>query len=269
MCRMLKVSRSGYYAWQGREPSMRVEQRMKWIEQIRQSHEQSRHTYGSPRVTAELKERGVKICENTVAKLMKREGLAVKLRRRFVPRTTNSSHDCPIVPNRLKRDFAANAANTKWTCDITYVPSDEGWLYLSVVMDLFSRRIVGWSMRPHLRAELACEALAMAIQSRRPGPGLLHHSDRGIQYACGEYQQKLQEADMEPSMSRTGNCYDNAVAESFFNTLKTELVNREHYVTHDQARQSMFEWIEVFYNRQRRHSSLDYLSPEAFEAKMT
>ena len=269
MCGVLKLSRSGYYAWQSRGPGKRDEQRMKWIEQIRRSHEQSRRTYGSPRVTADLKEHGVKICENTVAKLMKREGLAVKLKRRFVPRTTDSSHDCPIAPNRLERDFAADAANTRWTCDITYVPSDEGWIYLSVVMDLFSRRIVGWSMRPHLHAQLAVEALSMAIRSRRPAAGLLHHSDRGVQYACGEYQQKLREANMQPSMSRTGNCYDNAVTESFFSTLKAELINRKHYTTHEQARQSMFEWIEVFYNRQRRHSSLGYLSPEAFEAKMT
>jgi putative transposase len=269
MCGVLKASRSGYYAWRGRGPGKRREQRMKWIEQIRRSHEQSRRTYGSPRVAADLKAQGVKICENTVAKLMKQEALAVKLKRRFVPRTTDSSHDCPIAPNRLGRDFCAGAANSKWTCDITYVPSDQGWLYLSVVMDLFSRRIVGWSMRPHLRGELTGEALTMAIQTRRPGPGLLHHSDRGVQYACAQYQQKLLEAGMQPSMSRTGDCYDNAVTESFFGTLKTELINRQHYTTHEQARQSMFEWIEVFYNRQRRHSSLGYLSPEAFEAKMT
>jgi transposase InsO family protein len=268
MCDVLEVSRSGYYAWRNRKPGKRQEQQMKWIEQIRRAHADGRCTYGSPRVTAELKDGGVKICENTVAKLMCREGIAAKVKRRYVPQTTDSSHDCPVAPNRLDQDFTAASANQRWTCDITYVPTDEGWLYLAVVMDLFSRRIVGWGMRPHMKAELACQALEMAIGSRRPEAGLLHHSDRGVQYACSQYRQKLCEAGIEPSMSRKGNCYDNAVTESFFGTLKTELVNHEHYATHEQARQSIFEWIEVFYNRRRRHSSLDYLSPEAFEAKL-
>jgi putative transposase len=268
MCEVLQVSRSGYYAWRTRGPSKRQERQMKWIQEIRASHEQSRFTYGSPRVTVDLQDRDVRISENTVAKLMRREGLAAKVARRYVPQTTDSSHNCPIAPNRLDRDFQADRPNTRWTSDITYIPTDEGWLYLAVVMDLFSRRIIGWSMRPHLRAELTTEALAMALQSRRPKTGLLHHSDRGVQYACREYQQKLLEAGIQPSMSRTGNCYDNAVTESFFGTLKTELVNQEHYATHEQARQSLYEWIEVFYNRQRKHSSLGYLSPEAFEAKL-
>jgi len=268
MCEVLQVSRAGYYAWLKRKPGKRQEQRMKWIEQIHQAYAAGRRSYGSPRVTNELKDRGAKICENTVAKLMRREGLAAKAKRRYVPQTTDSSHDCPIAPNRLKQDFAASLPNQKWTGDITYIPTDEGWLYLAVVMDLFSRRIVGWSMQPHMKADLTCQALSMAIQSRRPGAGLLHHSDRGVQYACAEYRQKLTEAGIEPSMSRTGNCYDNAVTESFFGTLKTELVHHEHYATHQQARQSIFEWIEVFYNRQRKHSSLGYLSPEAFEAKL-
>jgi putative transposase len=268
ICEVLQVSRSGFYAWRKRGPGKRQEQRMKWIEQIQKSHEDSRFTYGSPRVTVDLKDRGVEICENTVAKLMRREGLAAKIKRRYVPQTTDSSHDCPIAPNRLGQNFSADMPNTRWTSDITYIPTEEGWLYLAVVMDLFSRRIVGWSMQTHLRSELASEALTMALKSRRPGEGLMHHSDRGVQYACREYRQKLLEAGIESSMSRTGNCYDNAVTESFFGTLKTELVNHEHYATHEQARQSLFEWIEVFYNRQRKHSSLDYLSPEAFEAKM-
>jgi transposase InsO family protein len=190
------------------------------------------------------------------------------VKRRYVPQTTDSSHDCPIAPNRLEQDFAAPMPNCKWTSDITYIPTDEGWLYLAVVMDLFSRRIIGWSIQPHMRAELTCQALSMAIASRRPRPGLLHHSDRGVQYACAAYREQLSAAGIEPSMSRTGNCYDNAVTESFFGSFKSELVNHEHYATHEQARQSVFEWIEVFYNRQRKHSSLDYLSPEAFEAKL-
>jgi transposase InsO family protein len=269
MCEVLNVSRSGYYAWRDRKPGPRQEQRMKWEQQVKDAHEVAgRYTYGSPRVTTELKAQGVAISENTVAKLMRQQGLAAKVKRRYVPRTTDSSHDCPVAPNRLDRDFTAAAPNTRWTGDITYVATDEGWLYLAVVLDLYSRRVVGWSMRSHLRAELACEALEMALQSRRPRPGLLHHSDRGVQYASEAYRQLLCEAKAEPSMSRPGNCYDNAVTESFFGTLKTELVHQERYATHEQARRSLFEWIEVFYNRQRRHSSLGYLSPEAFEAKL-
>ena len=268
MCEVLGVSRSGYYAWRDRKPGPKREQRMAWEQQVRQAHEASRFTYGSPRVTAELRARDVKVSENTVARLMKRLGLAAKAKRRFVPRTTDSAHDGPVAPNRLGRDFAADAPNTRWTGDITYVATDEGWLYLAVVLDLYSRRVVGWSMRPHLRAELACEALDMALQTRRPKAGLLHHTDRGVQYASEAYRRRLRAAQIEPSMSRPGNCYDNAVTESFFGTLKTELVNHERYATHEQARRSLFEWIEVFYNRQRRHSSLGYLSPEAFEAKL-
>jgi putative transposase len=271
MCEVLGVSRAGYYAWRGRKPGPRQEQRMKWEQQVKDAHEVAgRGTYGSPRVTAELKEKGVAISENTVAKLMRQQGLAAKVKRRFVPRTTDSSHDCPVAPNRLDRDFTAAAPNRRWTGDITYVATDEGWLYLAVVLDLYSRRIVGWSMRPHLRAELACEALEMALGSRRrPEPGgLLYHSDRGVQYASETYRRLLNDAGAQASMSRPGNCYDNAVTESFFGTLKTELVNHERYATHEQARRSLFEWIEVFYNRQRRHSSLGYLSPEAFEAKL-
>ena len=268
MCQVLEVSRSGYYAWIERPPSKRQERAMKLTEQIRAAHEQSRGSYGSPRVTVDLNEAGVAVCENTVAKLMRQAGIQVKAKRRYVPRTTDSNHEHPIAPNRLDRDFAASAPDRKWTCDITYVPSDQGWLYLAVVMDLFSRKIVGWSMREHLRSELVSEALQMAIRRRRPGAGLLHHSDRGMQYACGDYRDLLQEHGIQCSMSRRGNCYDNAVMESFFGTAKTELVHHEHYATHQQARQSLFEWIECWYNRRRRHSSLGYLSPEAFEAKL-
>jgi putative transposase len=268
MCEVLDVSPAGYYAWGKRPASKRSERQMKLNEQIREAHEDSRRTYGSPRVTAELKDRGVSVCENTVAKLMKREGLKAKTKRRFVPRTTDANHSNPIAPNRLERDFTAAAPDRKWTGDITYVATDEGWLYLAVVMDLYSRRIVGWAMRDHLKSELVSEALEMALQMRRPCAGLLHHSDRGVQYACSDYQLLLKENGITGSMSRSGNCYDNAVSESFFGTLKTELVHNEHYATHEQARRSIFEYIEVFYNRQRRHSSLGYLSPEAFEAKL-
>jgi transposase InsO family protein len=269
MCDMLDVSRSGYYAWRDRPDSDRATRRAELVGRIGRVYDESRGTYGSPRVTAELKEDGVDVCENTVAKYMREEGLEVKPRRRFVPRTTDSDHPHPIAPNVLDRQFAASAPDRKWACDLTYVWTDEGWLYLSVVIDLFSRRVVGWSMTDHLRADGGvAEALAMAISRRGPGAGLLHHSDRGVQYACELYRDLLARHGIVCSMSRPGNCYDNAVVESFFGTLKTELVHRTRYRTRDEARSSLFEWIECWYNRRRRHSSLAYLSPDAFEAQI-
>lgn len=238
------------------------------VKQIRQVHQDSRRTYGSPRITVELKEQGIDVCENTVAKYMREDDVFVKPQRRFVPRTTDSDHPHPIAPNVLDRNFEATAPNQKWACDLTYVFTEEGWLYLSVVIDLFSRRVVGWSMSDELKAPGVAEALAMAIARRRPDAGLLHHSDRGVQYACGDYRELLSAQGITASMSRTGNCYDNAVAESFFGTLKTELVNRMRYATRQAARSSIFEWIECWYNRRRRHSSLGYLSPDAFEAQL-
>lgn len=267
MCDVLDVSKSGYYARQERPASPRRQRRRELLEQIRQAHRLSRGTYGSPRITRELKARGVGVCENTVARYMREEGVASKVKcRRFRVRTTESNHDHPIADNVLGRSFAAEAPDRKWAADVTYVPTDEGWLYLAAVIDLYSRRIVGWAMADHLRAELCQEALAMAVQRRRPGPGLLHHSDRGVQYACGAYRSFLERHRMLPSMSRRGNCYDNAVMESFFGTLKTELIYHEKYETRAQAKLSIFEYVEVFYNRQRRHSAIGYQSPEAFEA---
>jgi transposase InsO family protein len=221
-------------------------------------------------MTVELNEDGVGVCENTVAKYMREQGLKVKRRPRFVPRTTDATHAYPIAANRLDRDFAAgaDAPDRKWCCDLTYLSTDEGWLYLWVVIDLFSRRVVGWSMTDHTRAQGAAQALQMALAGRRPRAGLLHHSDRGVQYACEAYRSLLAAHGLVCSMSRRGNCYDNAVAESFFGTLKSELVNRLRYRTREQARASVFEWIECWYNRRRRHSSLGYLSPEAFEARL-
>ena len=211
----------------------------------------------------------MKVCENTVAKYMRKDGLFVKPRRRFVPRTTDSDHDHPIAPNRLNRDFEATAPNQKWACDLTYIFTESGWLYLSVVIDLFSRKVVGWSMSDNLKAQSVAEAMEMALARRRPATGgdLLHHSDRGVQYACGRYRQLLVEHEITCSMSRPGNCYDNACVESFFGTLKSELVHRVRYRTRVEARSSIFEWIECWYNRKRRHSSLGYRSPEAFEAQ--
>jgi putative transposase len=274
MCRLLRVSRSGYYDWRDRPASARCLRRQMLAGEIRAAHRQSRGTYGSPRLTAELNARRVVVCENTVAKLMREEGLKARKSRRFLPRTTDSNHRHPIAANLLDRRFAvggdnaaACAPNQVWVCDLTYLPTDQGWLYLWAVLDLFSRRIVGWAMTSHMQTRGAIEALTMALRQRRPRGNLLHHSDRGSQYACGDYQALLAHRGITASMSRRGNCYDNAVMESFFSTLKTELAHRRKYVSHDQARRSIFEWIEVFYNRQRRHSSLNNLSPEAFEAR--
>jgi putative transposase len=268
MCQVLNVSRSGYYAWRDRPLCARQQRRQELVEQIRGVHEASRRSYGSPRITLDLKEQGVTVCQNTVARYMREHGVFVKPRRRFVPRTTDSDHEHPIAPNVLDQDFAASALNEKWAADLTYIWTDEGWLYLSVVIDLFSRKVVGWSMTDHLRADGVAQALQMALARRKPGAGLLHHSDRGSQYACQLYRTLLDEHGIECSMSRPGNCYDNAPAESFFGTFKTELVNRRRYRTRQEARTSIFEWIECWYNRRRRHSSLGYLSPESFEAQL-
>jgi putative transposase len=268
MCRSLEVSRCGYYAWTRRPTSIGERRRRVLIERIRLAHEKSRGIYGSPRVHAELIAQDVEVCVKTVAKLMKQAGIRSKIKRRFVVRTTDSNHHQPVMGNRLDRQFQAERPNQKWCCDITYIPTGEGYLYLAAVLDLCSRKIVGWSMAEHLRAELCTDALQMAIESRHPGVGLLHHSDRGVQYASENYMGMLQALGIEASMSRTGNCYDNAVMESFFSTLKTELVHHENYQSREQARQSIFEYIEVFYNRQRRHSAIGYKSPEAFETSL-
>jgi putative transposase len=266
MCRMLQVSRSGYYAWRDRPVSGRRARQEQLTERIREIHAGSRRTYGSPRVHAELLDRDVKVCLNTVAKLMKQAQIRAKTRRRFVVRTTDSGHAYEVFPNRLDRRFDAQGPNQKWCCDITYVPTQEGFLYLAAVMDLYSRKIVGWSMADHLRTELCLNALEMALAARTPDAGLLHHSDRGVQYASDQYRQRLESNGIQISMSRSGDCYDNAVMESFFHTLKIELIYQQDYATQEQARQSIFEYIECWYNRRRRHSAIGYQSPDAFEA---
>ena len=267
MCDVLQVSRSGYYAWTIRPPSARERRAAELTEAIRVAHEQSDGTYGSPRVHAELAEREIgACCVNTVARLMKESGIRSTMHRKFVVRTTDSAHDLPVAPNRLGREFRADLPDRKWCCDITYVPTREGFLYLAAVIDLCSRRIVGWSMADHLRTELCADALAMAVEARRPGPGLIHHSDRGVQYASADYQFLLRSHEIVVSMSRLGDCYDNAVMESFWGTLKTELVHHEDYKTRDEAKASIFRYIESWYNRRRRHSAIGYKSPEQFEA---
>lgn len=268
MCRVLEVSRSGYYAWRGRAPSAAAERRIKLTEQICQVHQKSDQVYGAVRVYRQLLTTDMRCSRNTVAKLMRRAGLRSKMQRRFVVRTTDSRHAHPIAKNLLNREFQRDDVNQAWAADITYIRTGEGWLYLAVLMDLCSRKIVGWATSDSLAAEMCCRALRMAMLHRRPQQPVLHHSDRGVQYACDEYGQLISESGLEPSMSRTGNCYDNAVIESFFGTLKTELVYHQNYATREAARQSLFEYIEVFYNRERLHSTLGYVSPATFEANL-
>jgi putative transposase len=268
MCHVFQVSRAGFYAWQKRPAGAKTTRKQELLRRIKAVHATSRGIYGSPRVHAELLEQAVEASVNTVAKYMKEAGIGSKIKRRFRARTTDSGHGFAVAPNRLDRQFTATAANQKWCCDITYVSTAEGFLYLAAVIDCFSRRIVGWSMADHLRAELCTDALAMALARRAPGQGLLHHSDRGVQYACREYQALLEDRKITCSMSRRGDCYDNAMMESFWGTLKTELVYHEMYPTRADARGSIFEFIEVFYNRRRRHSAIGYLSPDHFEASL-
>jgi putative transposase len=271
LCDVLAVSRSGYYAWRQRPASARAARRAELVEQVRAAHTDSRGTYGSPRVHAELSAAGVSVCENTVAKIMRQAGVRSITAKRFRCRTTDSAHAHPIAPNVLDRDFAAELPDRKWAADISYVETGQGWLYVAVVIDLCTRRIVGWAMADHLRAELCTDALSMALGRRNPkaGAGLVHHSDRGCQYACGAYRELLTARGITCSMSRSGDCYDNAVAESFWGTLKTELVYPSGgYATRAQATASIFEWIECWYNRKRRHSALGYKSPEEFEAEL-
>ena len=272
MCEVLHVSRAGYYAWVGRPPSARARRADELTEAIRVAHEHSGGTYGSPRVHAELADREIDACVNTVATLMKKAGIRSTMHRKFVVRTTDSAHDLPVAPNLLDRQFEAKLPDRKWCCDITYVPTREGFLYVAAVMDVCSRRIVGWRMADHLRTELCADALAMALRSRRPGGGgaggLIHHSDRGVQYASVDYQRLLQSHNMVVSMSRVGDCYDNAMMESFWGTLKTELVHQRDYRTREEASGSIFRYIECWYNRRRRHSAIGYKSPEQFEASL-
>jgi transposase InsO family protein len=266
MCRALMVSRSGYYAWQARQPSARSHRRTQWQAAIREAFQQSRRTYGSPRITAAMKKNGMRCCENTVAKIMRETGLAAKRKRRFKV-TTDSSHDLPVAPNRLDRCFEQSRPDAAWVSDITFIATEEGWLYLATEMDLYSRRIVGWALSDRITAGLVSAALQMAIAGRRPPSGLLHHSDRGCQYASGSFRALLAKHGLICSMSRRGNAYDNAPMESFFSTLKRELIHQASYATRNQARTAVFEYIEVFYNRQRLHSALGYQSPVDFEAQ--
>jgi len=267
ICRVLRVSRSGFYAWRKRPASARAKRQQELLEKIRVAHQENQELYGSPRVHRALLIDGQIVSRNTVARLMRQAKIRAKSRRRFIPRTTDSAHQKPVADNKLNRDFGARSIDRKWLADITYIPTAEGWLYLAAVLDCFSRRIVGWSMAEHLQTDLAADALKMALLQRAPhGRELMHHSDRGVQYASEDYQHLLSERGIQVSMSGRGDCYDNAMMESFWATLKSELVHLRRYATREQARQSIFEYIEVFYNRKRLHSSLGYQSPESFEA---
>ena len=268
MCRILAVSPSGYYAWVARPESRRAAENRRLVAEIRGIHAASRRTYGSPRVHATLQAQGQRIGEHRVARLMRTNAIRAKTITKWRA-TTDSTHRHPVVPNTLNRQFAVAAPNRVWAGDITYVWTTEGWLYLAVVLDLYSRRVIAWGMRSRLTQELATAALTMAVEHRRPAHGVLHHTDRGSQYAATTYRALLAEHGLTASMSRRGNCWDNAVVESFFHTLKTEHVHHQRYRTREEARQDIFEWIEVFYNRVRRHSTLGYRSPAEFEAMAT
>ena len=266
LCRVLQVSRAGFYAWQARPPAPRTYEDERLGLEIAAIHAESRHRYGSPRIHAELVDRGCHTSRKRVARLMRVQGLAARRRRRFCV-TTQSRHPFPIAPNILARQFERTRPDQAWVTDITYIPTGEGWLYLAVILDLCSRFAVGWAMSDRITDDLTLDALDMALARRRPPHGLLHHSDRGSQYASGDYQRLLVAQGIVCSMSRRGNCWDNAVAESFFATLKVELVHDAAWATRGEARTDLFDYLERFYNGRRRHSALGYLSPRAFEQR--
>ncbi len=264
LCRVLQVSRSGYYAWRVRKPSARDLEDERLRPKVVEAFKTGRGTYGSPRVRDELVDQGFEIGRKRVARLMREMGLQGVSPRKFRV-TTNSDHDHPIAENVLDRNFEASGPNEKWATDITYIWTAEGWLYLAVVMDLFSRRIVGWSTADHLETGLCLDALQRALSHRTDVEGLIHHSDRGVQYASDRYREALEAQRIECSMSRRANCWDNAVAESFFGTLKTELIYRRPWLTRQEARNAIGEYIEIFYNRIRRHTTIGGMSPAKFE----
>lgn len=267
LCTVLAVSRSGYHAWVSGRRDARERRDEQLRPKIRAAFAASRQSYGYPRVTVELRAQGESVGKARVARLMRTEGLAGRQLRGYRPRTTQSDHDRPVAPNRLAAVPAITACDQVWQADITYLPTRAGWLYLAVVLDAYSKRVLGWAFSSSLATSLVLSALRMAIQRRggRCAPGLLFHSDRGVQYASERFRRHLASRGITASMSRPGNCYDNARAESFFSTLKLEHTYRHHFANHDQARLQTFEWIEAFYNQRRRHSSIGYLSPVDFE----
>jgi transposase InsO family protein len=264
MCRILNVSRSGYYQWCKCNESPRKKKDRELKEKILAIYYKHKKHYGSPRIHDELRDMGIRCSKKRVERLMRELGIQAKHKRQFRV-TTNSKHNYPVAPNLLNRQFQVNAPNRVWVADITYIRTFEGWLYLAIVMDLFSRKIVGWSMSKTITTDLAINALKMAIHRRRPPKGLMHHSDRGVQYASHAYQNVLKDHQIVCSMSRKGNCWDNAPAESFFSTLKTEGIDDKIYLSRAQAKREIFEFIEIDYNRKRRHSSIGSMTPDNFE----
>jgi transposase InsO family protein len=264
MCRVLKVSRSGYYRWLKRKPSQRELDNHRLDAEIREIYDNSKGRYGSPKITRELRDRGRRVGKNRVASRMRQAGLRSKVRRRYRV-TTDSKHHFPVAPNLLERNFSTDRVDKVWVSDITYLLTRTGWLYLTVIIDLFSRMVVGWALSSSLGHEMVVTALKRAIRRRRPGKGLVFHSDQGVQYACNDFRRELDQHGFIQSMSRKGDCWDNAVAESFFSIMKTELVYHERYEGHQDALHSIFEYIEAFYNRERRHSTLGYLCPVEYE----
>lgn len=266
MCRVLEISRSGYYDWRNRPSSARAQANQRLTDNIRRIHEEHKGRVGAPRVTLHLREEGQRVGKNRVAHLMRSEGLRAKAARKYKA-TTNSNHSLPVAPNLLEQDFSATAPNQKWVSDITYIATDEGWLYLAVVLDLYSRLVVGWAMSERMTARLVCDALQMALWRRKRPRGVIVHSDRGSQYCSGDYQRLLLENGLVCSMSKKGDCYDNAAMESWNHSLKVEAIHGERFGTRQVAKDHVFEYVEVYYNRKRLHSRLGYLSPEAFELR--
>jgi putative transposase len=264
LCKVLKVSRSGYHAWKDRPPSKRARENAALTERIREIHHRSRGTYGYPRVHAELRALGVLCSRKRVARLMRKDRLQGCIRGRRRKHTTRQNPLAVPAPDLVERNFVATAPDRLWTADITYLPTDEGFLYLAFILDVYSRKVVGWSMANHLRSELVAAALEMAIRRRNPSAGLIHHSDRGVQYTALSFGKRLEQAGIVPSMGRAGSALDNAISESFVSTLKSE-IGVSRYLSRQAARASIFEFIELFYNRVRRHSSLGYLSPSEYE----
>ena len=266
MSRVFGVSRSGYYAWRTRRPSIRQQDNEELLEHVWDAHRRSRNLYGSPRITAEINEQGIPCGKNRVARIMRANGIRAEVRKRFRKKTTDSRHSYALAANLL---IERKQSERVWAADITFIPTFEGWLYVSAVMNVRSRKIIGLSMSDRLSQELTAAALMQAVSRQKPPEGLIHHSDRGRQYACYAYQDLLKRYWMRASMSRSANCYDNAYMESFFGTLKTEWVHERRYRTRQEARLSIFEYVEVFYNRIRRHSALGYRSPEQYEGLLS
>jgi transposase InsO family protein len=264
ICKVMQVKRSGYYDWLTRSKSKRQIENEKLITLVRKIHKDSRQTYGSRRIAKALNALGVVCGRERARTLMKLAGVVAKQRRKFKA-TTNSKHNLPVAPNLLDRDFVAKKPNTVWVSDITYIWTKEGWLYLGIVLDLFSRQVVGWSIGERLTKELAIDAFKMAFWRRRPAPGLIFHSDRGVQYASLEFQKLLKDCSAVSSMSKKGDCFDNACAESFFGSIKTERIYFESYETREEAKRDIIDYLEMFYNSNRLHSYLDYVSPRQFE----